>query len=136
MATFFLVSLSSCCTPSYAHKPITAAPNKLRHCTGLQSLDLVFHHDSDIAAGVLRTLPHLSSDDLHTLNLLDNYGVKTHKKWQELDQALTDDGRYAHLRTITLRTASQGLLTDLPKCMPRTLARGVLRVVRITPACA
>ncbi|KAJ7699054.1 hypothetical protein B0H17DRAFT_317868 [Mycena rosella] len=110
------------------HYLFPAFPGGLCHSTGLRCLDLVFEHDGDIPDGVLRTLPHLRSSDL-TLNLLDNYGTKfACSQWELLDQALAGEG-VAHPGTIVVRTASSTLVAELPKCMPKALARGILQVV-------
>ncbi|KAJ7509723.1 hypothetical protein B0H11DRAFT_1960809 [Mycena galericulata] len=109
-------------------------PAALRYSTGLHRLDLALSHPIDIARWVLRVLPHLHSNVLTTLNIIDFYGVDAapHHTWEQLDQALADE-RLVSLNELIVDSVSQPLVAQLAERMPLSVARGILRVAR-TPS--
>lgn len=100
-------------------------------CTGLRRLDLVFQEDCDLdmATTALQVLSCFRSRDLAIVNLLD----KRHRRnmtpsWRRLDTKLAEE-QFAGLQAFTVESKSSSLVAGLPRNMPLSTGRGILRVV-------
>jgi hypothetical protein len=103
----------------------------LTPCTGIRRLDLVFQEDCDLdmAITALHVLSCLRSRDLAIVNLLD----KRHRRnmtpsWRRLDTKLAEE-QFAGLQAFTVESKSPSLVAGLPRNMPLSTGRGILRVV-------
>lgn len=105
---------------------VTLAP-----CIGLRRLILVFQSDCDLdmATTAFQVLSCFRSRDLAIVNLLD----KRHRRnmtpsWRRLDTKLAEE-QFAGLQAFTVESKSPSLVAGLPRNMPLSTGRGILRVV-------
>ncbi|KAJ7763634.1 hypothetical protein DFH07DRAFT_812619 [Mycena maculata] len=101
-------------------------PAALSHSTGLRHLYLASRHQPETS--VLRILPHLRSNALTTMTLVD-YGIHNflspnHRQWERLDQTLNDE-RFVSLNALIIKT----LLPQGPAWLPLSAGRGILQTM-------
>ncbi|KAF7370212.1 hypothetical protein MSAN_00652000 [Mycena sanguinolenta] len=102
----------------------------LKHCTGLRRLDLEFHCSSRIANTVLDVLQCLRCRNLVEVNIFDSSGgghFTAIRGWEQLDAKLAEE-QFAQVQTFRVESKSLMLVSETPRCMPLSQARGILQL--------
>ncbi|KAK7024944.1 hypothetical protein R3P38DRAFT_1055051 [Favolaschia claudopus] len=131
----YLLHLGSALRHLRMESPSRDAPRDhltaLRYCTGLQQLDLVYHHGSDVGTSVSRAISIIESRTLTVITVLHKSSVDTSpSEWQAVDEQLADS-QFAKLQVFRLGSIEPGLVRTAFENMPMASRRGILRSVKI-----
>ncbi|KAJ7625632.1 hypothetical protein FB45DRAFT_1004998 [Roridomyces roridus] len=105
----------------------------LSYSTNLGQLIIEFRLTAiDLSASMLQILPHLQSENLFSIKIMDPLGgcyvnVSHHEQWEELDKALAG-APLENLKTFVVESTATRFVAQLHKLLPLAFARGVLRV--------